>query len=322
MKTKKSQVNFWRELIKNSKKTPILAMAPMAGITDSAFRQICKSYGAHVLYSEMASVNALVYSPQKTLEMLRFSKIERPYVVQLFGSNSKYFSQAVKIIEKEIKPDGVDINFGCPVPKVAKQGAGAELMADLKKSREIIMSTIQATNLPVSIKIRTKSREVDAISFLKNIQDLNVSALMIHGRTLKQGFTGPIDIDVIKKARKYFSGAILANGGINTFDDAKYVFEKTGADGLGIARGALSRPWIFEEILKNKNINKSKKEIAEIILKHTNLIYKIKSDRGIIEMRKNLCWYVQGMKDARKLREEFVKVENVENIKAMLKKYF
>jgi len=121
--------NFWKKLNK-----PIYVLAPMAGITDSAFRQICKSFGVDVVYSEMASVTALTYSPEKTLKMLEFSEIERPYVVQFFGNNPKHFSKAVKIIEKEINPDGIDINFGCPAKKVVKQGAGAELMKDLKLS--------------------------------------------------------------------------------------------------------------------------------------------------------------------------------------------
>ena len=164
--------NFWDKL-----KKPIYALAPMAGVTDSAFRQICKDFGADVVYSEMASVTALVYNPAKTLEMLKFSPKERPYVVQLFGSNPEHFAKAVKLVEKEIKPDGIDINFGCPVPKVARQKAGAELFKDLKLSREVIKSVIANTTLPVSIKTRTKVGTVDILEFLKYVSDLDIKAI-------------------------------------------------------------------------------------------------------------------------------------------------
>ena len=201
--------NFYKKL-----KKPIYALAPLAGVTDSSFRQICKKFGADIVYSEMASVTALVYSPEKTLEMLNFSKKERPYVVQLFGSNPEHFSKAVKIIEKEIKPDGIDINFGCPVPKIAKQKAGAELFKDLKLSKEIIKTVIENTSLPVSIKTRTHAGSINILKFLDYMSDLDIKAIMIHGRTLKQGFSGSVDYKIIKEARKHFNGIILANGGV------------------------------------------------------------------------------------------------------------
>ena len=190
--------NFWVDLKKAKKGEPILALAPLAGYTDSAFRLMCKKYGADVVYSEMASVSALYHGSNKTLSLLKFSKKENPYVVQLFGSNKDHFIKAVKMIDDKIKPDGFDINFGCPVKKVLKQGAGAKLMGDLKLSREIIMAVLSVTNKPVSIKIRAEAFSVDALDFLKNISDLSVAALMIHGRTLNQLFSGPINLNLIK----------------------------------------------------------------------------------------------------------------------------
>ena len=254
--------NFYQKL-KNSSRNEraILALAPMAGITDSAFRQMCKKFGADIVYSEMASVNALVYNPQTTLEMLQFSKIERPYVVQLFGSDPKYFVQATKLIQKIIKPDGIDINFGCPVKKVAKQGAGAVLMNDLKLSKEIIKSVIDATDLPVSIKLRSKVGKIDALKFLNNVNDLDIKAIMIHGRTLNQGHSGLVDCEIIKKARDYFNGIILANGGVKDLTSAQELLDKTKADGIGIGQGALGRPWLFEEIKKGKLEIKSRERV-------------------------------------------------------------
>jgi len=301
--------NFWQKL-----KRPILALAPMAGVSDSAFRQLCAENGAQVLYSEMASAAALFYNPQETLELLKFNaKKERPYVVQLFGSAPEHFAAAAQIVTKKIKPDGIDINFGCPVKKVTKTGAGAALMQDLKKSRAVIEAVLANTNLPVSIKIRTHSGKISAVNFLKNISDLKITALMIHGRTLNQGFSGAIDYDIVKKARPYFSGIILLNGGINKHEDIAMTLKKSGADGVGIARGAYGNPWIF------KGDKPDVKIIFKTAIKHAALMQKLKGAAGILEMRKHLCWYVNSFAGAAALRAELVKVETLAQIKKILK---
>lgn len=307
--------NFWSKL-----KPPILALAPLAGFTDSAFRQICKNYGADVLYSEMASATALFYNQKNkdntTLKLLKFNRQkEKYYVVQLFGSNPEHFALATRLITKRVKPDGIDINFGCPVPKVMKQGAGAGLMLDLAKSRAVIKAVLDNTSLPVSIKIRAGVKEVTALNFLKNISDLPLAAIMIHGRTLKQGFTGEPDWDLIKKARQYFKGIILANGGINDLAKAKQVLKLSRADGLGLARGVLGRPWLFKEIKKNKAISLKPKQIFKVALKHAALEQKQKGKLGIIELRKHLVWYLSGLPGASKLREQLVKVNSLVAIK-------
>lgn len=304
--------NFWKKL-----KTPILAMAPLAGLTDSPFRILVKKYGADVLYSEMASATALFYNPKETLELLQFTKTERPYVVQLFGSDPEHFAVAAKIITQKVKPDGIDINFGCPVKKVTKQGAGSALMADLERSRAVIEAVLQNTKLPVSIKVRTQSGKVKLKDFLQNISDLKISALMIHGRTLKQGFNGAIDLKAIKEARQYFFGVILANGGINNRAEMERVLAETGADGVGIGRGALGHPWIFKE-LKNPKFKLSQEQIFQLAWRHSKLMFKQKGQAGILEMRKHLCWYVSGLSGARKLREKMVRVESLEDIRKVL----
>ena len=322
--------NFWLKL-KNSRRKAgqaIYALAPMAGVTDSAFRQICKDFGADVVYSEMASATALVYNPAKTLAMLKFSPKERPYVVQLFGSKPEHFARAVKLVQEKIKPDGIDINFGCPVPKVAKQKAGAELFKDLKLSREILKTVIANTTLPISIKTRTKVGSVDILEFLKYIKDLDIKAIMIHGRTFAQGFSGPVDCEIIKKARlrqgsggqarQFFNGIILANGGAVDRQTTQDLLAKTRADGIGIGQGALGRPWIFKNIKNQKSKIKNKEKIFKVATKHAKLVYKLKGRQGIIEMRKHLCWYVQGLTGARKLREKLVKVESLDEIGKIL----
>jgi len=314
--------NFWLKLKKRNQ--PILALAPLAGFTDSAFRQICKKYGADVLYSEMASVAALFYNQKAkkntTLDLLKFDRQkEKYYVVQLFGSNPDHFAVAARIITKKIKPDGIDINFGCPVPKIIKQGAGSGLMKDLKKSRAVIEAVLANTNLPVSIKIRAQVGSVSALEFLKNISDLPVSAVMIHGRSLSQGFAGPADWQAVKEARKYFKGIILANGGINDLPGAKKALRESRANGLGLARGVLGRPWLFKEIKTDKIINLKPAAIFKIAWRHGELVQAQKGKRGIIELRKHLVWYMQGMTGAAKLREQLVKVSSLAAIKKILK---
>ena len=306
--------NFWQKLNK-----PFYALAPLAGVSDLPFRQLCKEYGADVVYSEMASTAALKFSPKKTLELIKFEEKERPYVVQLFGSDPEHFAIAAKLVTEEVKPDGIDINFGCPVPKVAKQNAGATLFRDIKLSHDIIKATIEATDLPVSIKTRTKSGDVDLIEFLDYMQDLDIKALMVHGRTLKQGFSGDSECEVIRKAREYFGGVIMANGGIIDRASAEKALIETGADGLGIARGAFGKPWIFKE-LKDKNFKPlEKEEIFKVIIRHAELVLKHKGEKKLVDMRKHLCWYTQGFPGAKALREKLLQVETINDIKEVLK---
>jgi tRNA-dihydrouridine synthase B len=337
-------LNFWQKLQKTGR--PILALAPMAGFTTSAFRQICKKYGADVLYSEMASATALYYNQpaeksrigkpgrqsradlknqtdswegNATLKLLKFNRRrEKYYIVQLFGSDPEHFAVATRIIAERVKPDGIDINFGCPVPKICKQGAGCGLMKNLEKSRAVIEAVLKNTVLPVSLKIRVQAGEVDALKFLKNIADLPVAAVMIHGRTLNQGFVGAPDFRIIKKARRYFKGVILANGGINSLTDARQALKKSGADGLGLARGILGRPWLFKEIKSGKTVDLKPKQIFKIALTQAALEQALAGKTGIIELRKHLVWYMQGLPGAAKLREKLVRVNSLGEIKKIL----
>ena len=225
--------NFWSSFNK-----PIFALAPLSGITDSAFRRICKASGADVVYSELSSVTAFAYQAKSTLGLVRFHDSERPYVVQLFGHDPEHFAFAARFVSQEIKPDGIDINFGCPMAKVFRRGAGAALMTNPPLAREVILSVIENTHLPVSIKTRTNVNGFDLLSFLDYVGDLDIKALMIHGRTYAQRFSGPNDIETTRGARARFKGLILANGGALSPAGAAELIEKTGADGVGIARGA------------------------------------------------------------------------------------
>jgi len=319
--------NFWQKISAKGGPAvggnePILALAPMAGISDSAFRQLCKTFGADVTYTEMISADAIAYNSKKTLEMLKFDKSEKPIVAQLFGKRPEMFIKAVKMIEKA-GFDGIDINFGCPARKVVAHGGGVTLMKDLEKCRELIATTIENTKLPVSVKIRAGIEKVTALDFLKAIKDLPIAAIMVHGRTFKDSFSGPIDFEMIRQVKQNFSGIVIGNGGINTPEEAKQMLDKTGVDGLGLARGLYGRPWLFQEIkdyLRNGKYHKiGTEDIKKIALQHAKIAYKSKGSHGIIEMRKHLCWYVRGFDGANELRKKLVTVETIREIKDILK---
>ena len=299
-----------------------MVLAPMAGISDSAFRELCRSLGADAVYTEMISADALHYDSKKTLGMLKFSKAEKPVIAQLFGKRQEMFVKATQIITKS-GFDGIDINFGCPARKVVAHGGGITLMKDLKKCRQLIETILENTNLPVSVKIRTGIGKVTAMDFIEEITDLPVSALMIHGRSYESGFSGPIDFEMIKKVKQNFSGIVLGNGGINTPEDAAEMLEKTGADGIGLARGLYGRPWLFKQIKdylkKGKYQTFKTGDIKKIAIQHAKLAYGSKGDLGIVEMRKHLLWYFRGFDGAVKIRGKLVKVKSVGEIKTILK---
>lgn len=323
--------NFWQQLkIRSGSaqgRRAILALAPMAGVTDAPFRQMCRKFGADVVYSEMASATALNYQPQKTLDLVRFEEAERPYVVQLFGANPEHFAKAARMITDEVRPDGLDINFGCPVPKVQKQGAGALLMGDPKRAREVVEAVLANTELPVSIKIRARMekgegdarRRIDALEFLAAMEGLPLAAVMIHGRSMAQGHSGAVDFEIIKAARPLVEGVLLANGGVTDRASAQELLEETQADGLGVARGVMGKPWLFEEIKNQDAKAKTKEEIFEIALEHARTADRMLGRQGIVELRKHLCWYVAGFPGAGELRRELVKVENLKEIESILR---
>jgi len=322
--TFKFMKNFWQKLNK-----PILALAPMAGITDSAFRQICKKYGADVVYSEMISVAGLHYNSAKTVKMLEHSKKEQPVVFQLFGKEPELFIEAAKLIAKK-GGAGVDLNFGCPAPKIYKYGGGVKLMRDLDLCYEIVKNTCKAVKIPVSVKLRAsiktldKKKTITALDFLRKIKDLPVKAVMVHGRSYEQGFSGEPDLPMIKKVKENFKGVVLGNGGIKSPALAKLMLDKTKVDGLGLAQGVLGKPWLFEQVkeylVKGKYDEYEIGKVKKIMLEHAKLNYKLKDKRGVLEMRKHLAWYVRGFPKAAEIRSQLIKSENISQINKILKK--
>jgi tRNA-dihydrouridine synthase B len=308
--------NFWENL-----KQPIFAMAPLSGITDSAFRRVCKDFGADLVYSELASTTALAYNPAHTLELVRFDPSERPYIVQLFGSNPDHFARAARLVTEQVRPDGIDINFGCPVPKVTKTGAGAALMTNLPLAREVIRSVIENTPLPVSLKVRIRVKDVRLPDFLDYVGDLDIKAVMVHGRSLAQRFSGPNEIETTRKVRENFRGIVLANGGATSAEKGMELLRATGAHGLGVARGALGRPWIFRELKGAANggpCTVSRWQIIQTALGHARMAEALKGRRGLIEMRKHLCWYIQNVPRAGEIRKKLAAVTSMDEIEEIL----
>ncbi len=309
--------NFWTSL-----EEPFFALAPLSGVTDSAFRRICKGYGADVVYSELLSTTALAYKPEVSLRILRFHETERPYVVQLFGNDPKHFAAAAILVSREIKPDGIDINFGCPIPKVFNSGAGAALMTNLPLAKEVIRSVIGNTDLPVSIKTRTSVKGVDLLSFLDYIADLDIKAIMVHGRSYAQRFSGPNDIETTRAVCRSFRGVVLANGGVNTAAQGFELLRDTGAGGLGVARGALGNPWIFQQLKAGssavENGKPPREDVFKTAVEHARLASDLKGDRGIIQMRKHLSWYLQQVPGTKKLRQMAVQIKTVRDVSELL----
>lgn len=309
--------NFWQKLTR-----PILALAPMAGVTDMAFRQMCKSGGADVLYNEFVSAEALIRDNEKTKQMLRFAEFEHPIVCQLFGSNPQSLA-AASMVAGEMGFDGVDINFGCPAYKVVKNGGGVSLMREPKKCLEIVTAVCAMSPIPVSIKLRASiGKEVTALDVLELIKDLPVSAVMLHGRSYEQAFDGEPQWGIVADARKIYKGILLANGGIASGEKAREVLEATGADGIGIARGAWGKPWIFSDIKKflagEKEEIKSREEIIQQMIRHAELALAAEGEYGLIELRKHLGWYARGWPDARLVRSRLVQIKTLEEIKEIL----
>jgi tRNA-dihydrouridine synthase B len=285
---------------------PILALAPMAGVTDSPFRQICREAGADVVYSEMISVTGLFHHSLKTERLFKFTRLEHPLIIQIFGAVPEHFAYAARYITEQVKPDGIDINFGCPVKDVIKTGAGSYLMKNLALAQEVLSAVRENTPLPVSIKTRTQVGDVTVLDLLETIKAISLQALMVHGRSFTQKFSGPINIELIREAKRMFKGVVLANGNMNTPEQVQEILSQTGCDGVGLARGVLGRPYLFsqvKEFLAKQRYTKPRfSDVVQTILKQAQLMQKEKGDHGIIEMRKHLGWYVHDFPGAKNLR--------------------
>ena len=315
--------------IGNVKISNQVVLAPMAGICNSAYRQICKDMGCGLIYAEMVSDKAITYSNQKTIDMLYMTEKERPISQQIFGSDKESFVEAAKFIEKEMKPDIIDINMGCPVPKVAVRAqAGSALLKDLDKIFDIVSSVVSSVNVPVTVKIRSgwDSNHINAVEVAKVIEKAGASAICVHPRTRSQGYSGKADWNIIKEVKENVSIPVIGNGDIKSPEDAKRMLEETKCDAVMIGRGVLGNPWLIKNIVNyldgKEVIDVSIVDRIDMCLKHLKLLDSLKNEKlACLEIRNHISWYFKGIKGANELKNKVYQTTNIHDIILLLNEF-
>lgn len=289
-----------------------VVLAPMAGVCNSAFRRIIKEMGAGLLYAEMVSDKALVYNNEKTKDMLYMTESERPISQQIFGSDKKSFVEAAKIIEKSMHPDIIDINMGCPVPKVAvKSQAGSALLKDPDKIYDIVKAVKEVVSVPVTVKIRSgwDKNSINAVLVAKTCEKAGASAIAVHPRTRSQGYSGKADWNIIKEVKDAVNIPVIGNGDILSAKDAKQMIDETGCDAVMIGRGTLGNPYLIKQVVRYLEDgvllpDQSPTERMETCLKHFNYLLEVKPEKvAILEMRTHAAWYLKGLPSGVKIKK-------------------
>lgn len=304
-----------------------IILAPMAGLTDLPFRLICEKYNPGLTVTEMVSSKALYYNDEKTKQLLKMDGEKRPISAQIFGSDIESMAYSANYVSKIA--DIVDINMGCPAPKVVKNGDGSKLLLDLDKVYEIVRAVVKSSSVPVTVKMRKgwDSEHIVAVEAAKAVESAGASAVTIHGRTRSEYYTGTADWNIIKKVKENVSIPVIGNGDIKSPEDAKRIFEQTNCDGIMIGRATLGKPWILEQIrtyLEDGTIRKiPNTEILETILNHINLEVKEKGEyTGVREMRKHICYYLKGLPGASLVRDKINHLDSKEEVEKELMDYF
>ena len=300
-------------------------LAPMAGVTDLPFRLLCREQGAGLLCMEMVSAKAIQYNNKNTNALLEIPPEEPPVSLQLFGSDPEVISEIAKQIE-ELPFSILDINMGCPVPKIVRNGEGSALMKQPKLVHEIVSKTVKAIEKPVTVKIRKGFDDscINAVEIAKIIEDAGASAVAVHGRTREQYYSGKADWDIIRQVKEAVSIPVIGNGDVVSGASAIAMQKETGCDGVMIGRGAQGNPWIFSELLAYDRTGEmparpTMEEIKQMIYRHARLQVKYKGEYlGIREMRKHVSWYTSGLPNSAKLRGEINAVESLEELEKLL----
>ena len=307
-----------------------VVLAPMAGVCNSAFRRIVKEMGCGLIYAEMVSDKAIFYKNQKTLDMLYMTEEERPISQQIFGSDKESFVTAAKYIYENMKPDIIDINMGCPVPKVALHAqAGSALLKNPEKIKEIVKAVVDSVPIPVTVKIRSgwDQNSINAVEVAKICESAGASAICIHARTRSQGYSGKADWSIIKAVKESVSIPVIGNGDIKDIYSAKKMLDETGCDAIMIGRASLGNPWIFKEVNEyienNKIIDKpTPLDRVEMCIKHLEYLKEIKVTKvAVLEIRNHVAWYLKGLKESNEIKNKIYMTKDINEIEKILNDY-
>lgn len=306
-----------------------VVLAPMAGISNSAYRRICKEMGCGLIYAEMVSDKAISFGNKKTLDMLYMTDNERPIAQQIFGTDVESFVVAAKYIEKTMKPDIIDINMGCPVPKVALRAqAGSALLKNPQKIREIVSAVVAAVNVPVTVKIRSgwDSEHINAVEVAKICEEAGASAITVHPRTRKQGYSGKADWLIIKNVKDNVSIPVIGNGDIKTPEDAKRMLNETGCDAIMIGRGLLGNPWLIRNTLnylagRDYELPYTEEKI-KMCIKHLKYLSETKDEKiAVLEIRSHAAWYLKGIENASLIKNKIYQCNSIRDIMQVLNEF-
>lgn len=305
-------------------------LAPMAGVSDRAYRELCVRFGAAYCVSEMVSSKALSFNSKKSEELMEISDLERPCGIQIFGDDPKCMADAAKHA-LENKPDIIDINMGCPAPKISSNGSGSALMKNPRLCGEIVKAVTAVTDIPVTVKIRKgwDDDSVNAVEVAKICESAGAAAITVHGRTRQQYYKPPVDYDIIKAVRESVSVPVIANGDIDSAERAKAVMDITGCDLVMIGRATLGNPWIFSQInayLENPNVKIHTPDLEErlgVMIEHIGKMVEYKGEHmAMLQARKLVVGYFKGMKGAAALRNEAGKIKTLDDLYELRQKAF
>lgn len=291
----------------------------MAGVTDLTFRRICRSMGCGVTCSEMISAKGLYYKDKKTKDLMKTEPGEKPYAIQIFGSEPEIMAEIAPLVE-EAGADFLDINMGCPMPKIVNNGDGCALMKDPKRAGEIVRAVSRAVKIPITVKIRKGWDEENAPEMAKILEDAGAAMIAVHGRTREEFYSGRADWGVIERVSRAVDIPVIGNGDIFTAQDAKRMVDETGCDGVMVARGAEGNPFIFRQIDELRKTGKvtyfpTDRDKLEMALEHTRMLVEDKGEvRGIKEARKHIAWYIKGMRDSAQMKNRVFKAVTLAEI--------
>lgn len=307
-----------------------VVLAPMAGICNSAYRRIIKQMGAGLIYAEMVNDKAIVHENKKTIDMLYMTEEERPISQQIFGSDVDSFVASAKMVYEKMKPDIIDINMGCPVPKVAVSAeAGAALLKNPEKIKEIVSAVVKSVPIPVTVKIRSgwDKNSINAKEVAKICEQAGASAICVHGRTRTDRYLGHSDWNIIKEVKESVNIPVIGNGDIKTVYDAKRMIDETGCDAVMIGRSALGNPWIILDTVNYLTYGILPKEVTkqekiDMCIKHLNYLLEFKPEKvAVLEMRSHIAWYLKGVEGAREIKNELFKAQIKDEIINILNEF-